>query len=124
QTSLSKGFKEGIKYALGVSLSDLSYIFLTYLGVAVLLTNPAFKEFINFTGGIIMIAFGVFYLIKSDSTIPAMENKEKKPGSFAGVSKSFAKGYILNFLTPSVWLFWIGTVSIVSVNYGQDILKK
>lgn len=116
QTSISKGFRQGIFYALGVSLSDIALIFLTYFGISVLLENITIKNIVTLIGGIVTIVFGIVYLVRpAAKAVPVADlpkGKEK--------SNIIIKGFLLNFLNPSVLFFWIGTVSLVSVSYSQS----
>lgn len=116
QTSINKGFKQGVFYALGVSLSDISFIFLTYFGVSTLLENHTVKNIVTVVGGLITVVFGLYYLLKPAlKSVPVAElpkGKEK--------SNIVLKGFFLNSLNPSVLFFWIATVSIVTVQYGGD----
>ena len=117
QTSLTKGFRQACLYATGVSFSDITFILLSNFGVSVLFQQPGIEKMVNFAGGIVMILFGLFYLFKSTSSKTENNNVAKN-------RHSFFKGFLLNFLTPSVSLFWIGTVSIVSANYLHNAAGK
>src|SRR5690242_5018461 len=66
QTSIERGFGSGTLVAVGVSLSDAFYITLTYLGIYQLFDKGSFREYLAYFGGIVLLAFGLYYLfIKS-----------------------------------------------------------
>jgi threonine/homoserine/homoserine lactone efflux protein len=113
QTSISKGFKQGMLYALGVALSDVTLIFLTYFGISSLLENHTIKNIVSVVGGLVTLIFGIYYLLKpAIKAVPVTDlpkGKEK--------SNIIWKGFFLNLLNPSVLFFWIATVSLISVNY-------
>ena len=64
QTSLTSGFKAGVRFAIGISLSDIVVVSLVTFGVSQLLDNPHSKMIISIIGGIVMIIFGVFTFLQ------------------------------------------------------------
>ena len=116
QTSINKGFKFGFFFALGVAFSDIVFILLTYFGISSFMENLAFKKFIAIVGGIFMVGLGLYYFVKpSEKSVPlAPIQKERKKANIV------FKGFLLNFLNPSVFFFWVGMVSIVTVRYEDN----
>lgn len=116
QTSIHKGFKYGLFFAIGVAVSDIAFILLTYFGISNFIENQVFKKIISMIGGLLMIGFGLFYFLKKlENTVPlAPIQKEHKKANF------IIKGFILNILNPSVFFFWVGVVSIISIQYEDQ----
>lgn len=115
QTSVEKGFWHGTWVALGVSLSDVFYVFVCYMGMAQMLENEKFRTFLAYTGGIILILFGLYHLlIKSRRMLHVDINLPSEKGFYRYVFK----GFVINGLSPMVPIFWIGVVSIASLDYG------
>jgi L-lysine exporter family protein LysE/ArgO len=116
QTSINKGFKYGMFFAMGVALSDLVFIVLTYYGISSFLEIPLFKKCVGIAGGVLMCVFGLFYFFKQvENTVPfAQIQKEKNKMRF------ILKGFLLNIFNPSVLFFWIGIVSVISVKYQDN----
>ena len=112
QTSLEKGYWSGVFVALGISLSDVFYICVAYFGVAQLAKDPAFQANLAHVGGIIFVVFGVFSLFKK--TKKTVANPQKGTGNYL---KCVLKGFLVNGLSPFVLIFWVGAVSIASVEY-------
>lgn len=112
QTSIEKGFSAGVGMALGVSISDTIYIFITYLGISQLLNTSSFKFLLSAVGGIILLLFGIYSFIRPTLS-KKMVNTDKNQNFFYQI----AKGVILNGINPSVLLFWIGVVSLSSAKY-------
>ena len=112
QTSMRKGFVPAFFLALGISASDAIYIFLTYFGFAQFSENPLFIKILGLGGGIILVLFGLFMLVKkpryTQDVSMDISNKERL--------KYFIKGFTLNFINPSVLLFWVGAVGMVSLD--------
>jgi L-lysine exporter family protein LysE/ArgO len=118
QTSLSRGFKYGFFFALGVAFSDISMILLTYFGISNFLEIPVFKKIVEIIGGLFMCFLGLYYFFKPvETAVPFAEvQKEKHLAGF------IFKGFILNIVNPSIWFVWIGFVSLISVQYGNNKL--
>jgi threonine/homoserine/homoserine lactone efflux protein len=117
-TSLNRGFKFGFFFALGVALSDISMILLTYFGISNFLENALFKKIVEIIGGMFMCILGLYYFFKPvETTVPFAEvQKEKHMAGF------IFKGFLLNIVNPSIWFSWIGFVSLISVQYGNNKL--
>lgn len=114
QTSLEKGFSKGALVALGVSLSDLVYVSVCYLGLAQLVNEPVARQYMALVGGSVLIGFGVFHLlVKSRSHFQV-----NQPVSGQGFYRYVAKGFVINGLSPMVLIFWVATISAASVNFG------
>ncbi len=62
-TSLAYGFRQSAILALGVLVSDLIYVFGSYLGVHFLKKIPAFESYLGLVGGVILIGFGVNFML-------------------------------------------------------------
>lgn len=115
QTSIERGFGSGTFVAIGVSLSDAFYITLTYLGVYQIFDQGNFREYLAYTGGVVLLLLGAYYLfIKSRrmATYDPEKVETKSPW------KLISKGFIINGLSPMVLIFWLGTVSVATTKLG------
>lgn len=113
QTSIEKGIKSGISMAVGISLSDAVYIFLVYLGVSPYLDDDRFRMALGVAGGLIMFCFGIYSIIKPVPQRVVHQDIKGKNNAL----KQVAKGFMLNGINPFVLIFWVGMVSMGSVNY-------
>ncbi len=115
QTSLERGFWVGVLVALGVSLSDILYVVICYFGWSSFMSDPKHSVFIGYVGGSILMAFGTYYLVfksrRKEFINPVMVSV-RKPMTY------LAKGFILNLMSPLVPLFWVGAVSIATIDFG------
>lgn len=118
QTSIEKGFKKAILVAVGIVISDFLYINLSYFGLSQLLDKENYKEWIGYSGGIILLAFGLFSLFKSRKA-PAIQKSVDAKGFFRYIIKGFA----INGISPFVLLFWLGTMSMATLEYGYQGLE-
>jgi threonine/homoserine/homoserine lactone efflux protein len=114
QTSIECGFTRGALVALGVSVSDILYVVVCYLGFAQIMANSDMKVYLAYGGGALLIGFGIYHLlVKSRVKAPHLQGVNEK-----GLFRYVIKGFLINGMTPMVLFFWIGTVSLATINYG------
>jgi len=110
QTSIHRGFKSGMFLAIGIFISDLTLVFLSFLGASQILNAPQNQKIVGLSGGLMLILFGVYtYFHKMQIT----ENggiEVKKPGFITYL----LKGFFLNLANPSVWIYWVFWVGVVT----------
>jgi len=117
QTSVERGFKNGVLVSLGVSISDILYVAICYFGLVQFINEPGFRQYLAYAGGGILILFGLYHLfVKSRKNIQtALEVEGSKK-----MYRYFVKGFIINGLSPMVLIFWIGTISVASLDFGYS----
>jgi len=115
QTSVEKGFGNGVLVSLGVSVSDILYVTVCYFGLVQFINEPGFRIYLAYAGGGILVLFGLYHLfIKSRRNVhPSLDIANEKK-----LYRYFIKGFIINGLSPMVLIFWIGTISIASIDFG------
>lgn len=121
QTTLYRGFKAGMILLIGIVISDLAQIFLTYIGTAQIVGSHKNELLLGIIGGSLLISFGVFSYFKK-LRFKDLRPKES-PIMVSGALANFFKGFFLNFFNPFVWLFWIGVVSLVNSEMGDSKLN-
>lgn len=117
QVSVEKGFWHGVMVTLGVSLSDTMYVTICYFGLIQLIDDAQFRMGMAYVGGTILILFGLYHwIVKSRKKyIDTYKQDQKKP-----LYRYFIKGFIINGLSPSVLFFWVGTISLASIDFGYS----
>lgn len=110
QTSLHEGFKAGSYLAFGVFLSDIGLISICYIFANFVQKIDAQHEIMNWTGGILFIAFGIFNFFHKIKLKEIDDNKKTVHAHFV------LKGFLINLFNPAVLFFWLGVVGLVSVN--------
>jgi threonine/homoserine/homoserine lactone efflux protein len=115
QTSIERGFLKGLFVAIGVSLSDIFYISIIYLGLSKLMEANHAQEYLGIIGGLILIGFGSYYAFiknrianKELINVPANKN----------YLRYVMKGFVINGLSPFVLIFWIGAVGLANTEFG------
>jgi len=118
QTSVERGFKNGVLVSLGVSLSDILYVAICYFGLVQFINEPGFRQYLAYAGGGILVLFGLYHLfVKSRKNIrTALEVEGSKK-----MYRYLVKGFIINGLSPMVLIFWIGTISVASMDFGYSL---
>ena len=121
QTSIENGFKKALLVAVGISLSDMAYILLAYLGLSRLIRDAGVSDYIGYGGGVVLIGFGVFNLLKR----PVLSNPKRPVGEQKGFYRYIFRGLIINGMSPFVLVFWLGAMSLATVEYaysGYEVL--
>ncbi|MGM0613420.1 MAG: LysE family translocator [Bacteroidota bacterium] len=123
QTSVSNGFKAGLFMAIGISMSDIAIIILSYLGISKLINNPDNQFIVGIVGGMILVIFGLVTFTKKP--VRQMESdKEKamriKPAREYNPLTLAIKGFFLNIANPFLIIFWMGIMSYVGTHYGLE----
>ena len=125
QTGISKGFRWGIYMAMGVLLSDVLLVTISYLIGASIFDNPQNKVYVGLIGGIILIIFGSVSWAKKPEILKRRKinmNNEPKNSRPIGF---FIKGFFLNIANPFLFFFWFGALGFVGKNAVQgEILQS
>ncbi len=118
QTSIHRGLKSGLLFALGIALSDITLISLSYLGAMQILSDASNQFWVGIVGGFILIGFGLITFLKKykPKTGKGLELKITVTGE--GHFRYIMKGFFLNILNPFLLIFWLGVMSFVSARYG------
>jgi len=120
QTSIHRGFRSGAMLAAGIFLSDVSLVFLCFMGAIQILSDDDNRFIFGVISGLILISYGIVALTRKtktnqDGEIVFVEEKNRL--------KYIFKGFFLNFTNPFVWIFWMGLTVGVTSNYGDDTSK-
>lgn len=113
KTTLNNGLKGGMLVAAGIIASDIICVFLCSFGAIPFFKNPDNQLWLGIAGFVILCGLGLKYLFK-----PAVysENNHNIPSGNAATF--FAKGFVVNFVNPFVFLVWIGVIGFARMKYG------
>jgi threonine/homoserine/homoserine lactone efflux protein len=139
-TSIKKGFRPAAYLAAGVALSDVLFIAIAVLGSAQLSTFSMHNKIIGWTGGLLLIAFGLFTIFRK-ARVSASEAFDL-PDDSKTLLIDTAKGFMMNCLNPFVLIFWLGVagalqtgripgdsgkmaffISVIITVFSTDLLK-
>jgi threonine/homoserine/homoserine lactone efflux protein len=122
-TSIKHGFKTGAALAIGVIVSDLvlsvAVCLLINKGAESYLQDQKNQAFIGILGGIVLIVFGVIYLMKKEVLQTESAIHIERPHLFWVATK----GFFMNMFNPIVWPLWLGNVTAVGQSLNNDLYK-
>lgn len=124
QTGINKGFRYGVFMSVGVVISDIVLVAISYIIGASIFDNPQNKVYVGLIGGIILIIFGSVSWAKKPEILRrrkySLQNKIEAPG----VSGFIVRGFFLNIVNPFLFFFWFGALGFVGKNAEQgEILQ-
>ncbi len=117
QTSVHRGARSGALMAIGIFFSDLTLVFLCFIGALQIISNQQNRLVFGIISGFILIGYGIFTfrrivaVINNGNTIA-----EKQPGWVTYL----LKGFFLNIANPFVWFWWISVTVGVTSTYGDN----
>lgn len=120
QNSIHYGFKRTIAFVVGVSLSDILMVFLMLTVLRNLDMDAAMHNiYVATIGGIVIGWIGV-HTIRRRATVSRdrssrlrFKNKEEMHRW-----QLMLHGFLLNFLNPLIWLYWVSLITILSAEVG------
>ncbi|MEJ7644484.1 MAG: LysE family transporter [Chryseolinea sp.] len=121
QTSIERGFWSGVFVAVGVSLSDMLYLTVVYLGLFQFMRTEKFQHYMAYIGAVILILFGLYYLFIKSRKLVSYSTNNDDSGNWL---KLAGKGFIINALSPMVLFFWIATVGLATSRFGYTSASK
>lgn len=136
QTSISKGFRSGAHFALGISLSDVIMVFVAWYGMSTFFETPQARQILSVIGGAVIVGFGIYTATRKHRTPKQRYIKSSDKFQF----KYLGKGFLFNIANIGTWLYWLIPVSIANsyttqkeqftflvsillTNLGMDMLK-
>ncbi len=129
QTSIDRGFRNAVRFAVGIFLSDTFLVSIAFLGAASVLGKPMIKELVGLVGGGMLVGMGIHTFLnrgkrgaqKVDAEIEiAAEIDEIISPQLPKPIIFFGKGFLLNLANPATWFFWIFWVGVVSSQYADS----
>jgi len=115
QTSINKGFKYGVFMAIGISLSDMILVTISYLIGAQLFDDPQNKVYVGLIGGIILIIFGSISWAKKPEILKRRSINYQAPTG-KPLFLYIIRGFFLNIANPFLFFFWFGALGFVGKN--------
>lgn len=114
QISIRKGWAHGLFFVLGITITDIFYAFGAYLGFSALLELETVQFYLALIGGVILILYGFMTLFAAQK-VPESGSIGKQTYLAEMIS-----GIVINGLNPFVLLFWVGIISITSIEFEMD----
>ncbi len=111
--SLTNGRKAGYIFVAGVSLSDISLLFICNIFTAVFSLALTHKSVIALVGASFLLATGIYTLFLKKIVFQEGEEDKEKLMRKRDLLAIFASGFFMNTLNPSVFLFWFAWTAAI-----------
>jgi threonine/homoserine/homoserine lactone efflux protein len=134
QTSLSKGFRSGVFFALGIALGDIFFIALCLWGFAAMLDNSIARMVFGLVCGCVLVGYGLITFFnqhekvsdkqrmqvedrihKLDDNIDKLSTITTRHKVFS-ILKPMSKGFLFNLINPAALVTWMGIMPLTA-NY-------
>jgi threonine/homoserine/homoserine lactone efflux protein len=119
QTSVEEGFRAGLMVALGIWVSDFSFVLAVYYGVSYLadiVKAPSFSLILGLAGSVLLACFGLVTLLTTPKgLLTGVLPDYKRSSSYLSL---FSKGFLINTINPFTVFFWTSLMGTVVVKDG------
>ena len=114
QTTIQYGAKAGFAVTLGIFISDVIIAALCLFGAVEFFENARHQFWLALAGGAILFFIGFKYILR-----PTVNNvSDFKPSVFS-LSSFFAKGFLINFVNPFVFMVWISITALAKIRFDS-----
>ncbi|HOZ51395.1 MAG TPA: LysE family transporter [Chitinophagaceae bacterium] len=110
--SISYGWKAGMSFVIGVSLSDILYVALANLASGWLSNLMSHEKTIGYIGSILFFTIGLYGFFKKIKV--TRNNRDMATVTSKDYWKIFSSGFFLNTFNPGVIITWITAVAAIS----------
>lgn len=123
QNSINYGFRKGVAFELGVNASDIFMVVLMLTLLKDVELGPVLHNpWVATIGGAAMIALGVITIVRKPSI-----KREGGRIKFVGIPRGrelVVQGFALNTVNPSVWLYWISLITLISGELNLSVGER
>ena len=127
RTSIQYGYRRSYPFAFGVSAGDVLCVGLM---LTVLKNVDLFVALHNVwvasIASAVLIMMGVHYFKKEVTSLEGKESRIKfksKDGDPRRLTVFF-QGFVINFVNPFIWIYWVSVVALVSGEFGMVGIKR
>lgn len=114
KSALNYGVVAGMMVALGIFTSDVVCIGLCSFGAIPFFKNPENQFWLAIGGSAILFALGIKYLVRPN--VNTDTDVQLKAGHY---TTYFAKGFLVNFVNPFVFIVWISIIGLGQAKHGS-----
>lgn len=104
--SLNNGYKGGLAFIFGVSASDITLVLISNVFTEFFKRISSFKTEIAIAGCVFLVSLGIYFLFFKKVKVNE-EGQQVFKFRKRDYARMFFSGYLMNTLSPSVFLFWI-----------------
>lgn len=115
RSSLAYGIWAGLTVAAGIFFSDVVCVVLCSFGAIPFFEDPQNQFWLAIFGSIVLFALGLRYILR-----PNVNTNTEVKLQLGHYSTYFAKGFVVNFFNPFVFLVWIGVIGMARTKYEPE----
>jgi threonine/homoserine/homoserine lactone efflux protein len=113
--SITNGYKGGLAFIAGISLSDVLLVIFSNLFTNWFTALNAHKKLLSVIASIFLIIAGIFYLFFKKAKSGGVNNGDKGLQT-TDYTKLFVTVFIMNVFNPGIIVFWITTATSFVAN--------
>ena len=114
--TLQHGTKSGLSVVGGIFMADFVVLVLLYVfGASDFFRNENYQFAIGLAGSAILISMGIAYLFK-----PRLQAPDESKLSASNYLEFFAKGFLVNFVNPFVFVLWMAYIGYATSQTDND----
>lgn len=117
QTSLHRGFWAGACMAIGISVSDTLYIFLTNFFFSFLDSSPSLGYFLGLFGGFVLLGVGILTILKKPTSSDQEADNQGNGMTRLRAAALVGRGFLMNFAHPGVLIFWLSVITLINTTW-------
>ena len=114
KSALNYGTWAGLATAGGIILSDIACVILCYTSSIAFFQSTDTQFWIALASALILMSLGIRYIFK-----PKLDTGEELTFSSFQYVSFFAKGFLVNFVNPFVFLVWLGIITFAKAEYAN-----
>ena len=114
--SLTNGHKAGYIFVAGVSMSDISLLFICNFFTSFFTLALTHKALIAMLGAGFLLVMSIYTLFFKKIVFEQVEDNKEKVMRKRDLVSTFLAGYFMNTLNPSVFLFWFAWTAAISAS--------
>jgi threonine/homoserine/homoserine lactone efflux protein len=114
--SLTNGHKAGYVFVAGVSMSDISLLFICNFFTSFFTLALEHKALIAMMGAGFLLVMSMYTLFFKKIVFDGGEDSKEKLMTNRDLVSTFLSGFFMNTLNPSVFLFWFAWTAAISAN--------
>lgn len=116
KSSLQYGTVAGLATAGGILLSDIACVLICYTGSISFFQQTNSQFWIALIGAALLMTLGLKYIFK-----PNLDTEKELSLNSHHYFSFFAKGFLVNFINPFVFLVWLGIMAFAKAKYSISI---
>ncbi len=117
RVSLTKGYRYGIAFSLGILATDVLILCAIFFGFSAFFQDVQVQVYASLLGGVALLVIGLRTFFYTKKPLPALHLARELADRRAYVGHIF-KGAFINGLNPFTFVWWLGILTLVTAEYA------